>query len=279
MTEKNIKNKYLIFLDIDGTLIAPNQEPNSPDLPMLIDRMSREGFLFGLNSNRSFEDIVDIYSLFHLNGPLILENGSYFLENLRSKKNVLGKDLNAMGVISKKVLEMFIQEKKIACEFFIGDTVEVVKSERLNSIPLLIALNSFRKYTGSIHIYKFGIRDYKLAERLADFLRNYFKEEKIDMLVECPKSFGNVIFWSSKVSKGRALKEVKGKYSDYKIVMIGDDLADLETMSSVNCFFTVGNAQRKVKASADYVSKNFYTKGVIDILKYIKQDGITYDKK
>lgn len=262
-------NKILIFIDIDGTLIKPNQKPNSKLLPSIIKTMIKKGFLFGLNSNRSFQDILPIYKQFQLNGPTILENGVYFKKNDQSKKIFLAKHPLKLRGITKQALHDFIQKFNIKCKFIFGDTVKLIKSNKLNSIPLAIIANGFREYTGSVHIYQYGKRDTKLAIKLNDFLKNYFAKQKLNMSVEMPKSFGNVVFWPKEINKGKAMKMVKKYYKKYEFIMIGDDLADLETLKEIKYFFAVGNAQDEVKVKADFVANQKYTKGVIEAIKYL----------
>lgn len=262
-------SKILIFLDIDGTLIKPNQKPNSKQLPDVIKKMAAKGFLFGLNSNRSLQDVLHIYKQFQLNGPIILENGVYFKKNDRSRKIFLIKHPLRFRSITKQTLHEFIQKFNIKCKFILGDTVKLIKSNKLNSIPLAIIANGFREYTGSVHIYQYGKRDTKLSIKLNDFLKNYFAKQKLNMSVEMPRSFGNVVFWPKEINKGKAMKMVKKYYKKYEFIMIGDDLADLKTLKEIKYFFAVGNAQDEVKAKADFIANQKYTKGVIEAIEYL----------
>jgi len=233
--------------------------------------MSKTGMLFGLNSNRSFQDIKKIYKKFRLNGPVILENGVYFKKNIESKKIFLIKNPLRLKRFSAQIIKEFIKKHGIDCEFFFGDTVKFIKSKKVKIAPLAILVNGFRDYTGSVHIYQYGKRDLIIAKKLSNFLKNYFKKHKFNLAVECTKSFGNVIFYPKKIDKRKALQKIKKYYNDYDFVMIGDDLADVMVRNEVKYFFAVGNAQEQVKAKADFVAKQTYTKGVIEILNYLKK--------
>ena len=272
----NKNKKLLIFLDIDGTLIQSNQKPNSQKLPTIIKKLSKKGILFGLNSNRSFHDTKEIYRQFELNGPIFLENGVYFKKTENSKRIFLIKNLLKLKKISKQATKSFIEKHKINCNFFYGNTVKFIKSNKLKSIPLAILVNSFREYTGSVHIYKYGKRELLLAKKLTVFLKSYFKKNNLSLLVENPKAFGNIVFWPKGIDKGIALQKAKKYYRSYDFVMIGDDLADLETLKRTKYFFAVGNAQKEVKEKADFCSQETYTKGVIEILHLIDN---SFDKK
>lgn len=267
--------KYLIFLDIDGTLIQENQQPNSTQLPKIIQRLAKKGFLFGLNSNRSFEDIIVIYRKFSLNGPMILENGVYFKSNIKSRRRFLTDYHPQIRNIASRGIKQFISDNKIDGFFKCTDTVDALTSDKYSSEKTTFLLNTFRLYTGSIHILKGKKRDRAMAQKLCKYLQKFFMQEGYMMSITVPKAYGNVIFWPKGTSKQQAIDRIKGKYSSYDIIMIGDDIADKQTLESVDFFFTVGNAAPDVKKTATYVAKAFYTKGVIEILQYItKNDRI-----
>jgi len=55
----------LIFLDIDGALLDARYMSNDPDLTLYITQLQTEKeYVFGLNSNRSLEDILPIAKAF-----------------------------------------------------------------------------------------------------------------------------------------------------------------------------------------------------------------------
>lgn len=259
--------KLLIFLDIDGTLIQPNQKPNTNKLPSLIKRLSRKGILFALNSNRSLEDVEPIYKKFSLNGPMILENGVYFIDN--GKRKILIKDAKSIRQRITRIVKDFTVENDLKCEVLCTDTVRVIKSVGLKKNPFVILVNSYRKYTASIHIYRYGVHDRELAKKLTGYMKRYFRTEELSLHVESPASFGNIVVFPKGADKGKALKEIKKYYPGYVFYMIGDDLADLKTLREIKSFFAVGNAQQEVQKKASYTSSFTYTEGVVDILEYL----------
>jgi hydroxymethylpyrimidine pyrophosphatase-like HAD family hydrolase len=165
----------------------------------------------------------------------------------------------------------FTKSKRLDCKILVGDTVELIKSGGVARLPLIFLLNKHRKYTCSVHIYRHGKRDPDLSRRLALFLRKYFKDNDLSLVVENPKSFGNVIFWHKGVDKGMAFRKIKKYYPDYEFIMIGDDLADLKTLKEVKYFFSVNNAQEIVKQKSDYVASEEYTRGVVEALRYLRR--------
>jgi HAD superfamily hydrolase (TIGR01484 family) len=262
--------KHLIFLDIDGTLIQPNQKPNSMKLTPLIKHLSKKGVLFGLNSNRSIEDVRPLYKQFHLNGPLVLENGVFFL--FKKQKVMLLKKTKAITPLITQIVQDFILFKQLNCKVVCLDTVAFITSKKKTSIPLIIVINKYRQYTSSIHILRFGVHDKVLAKELCDYISTYFKRNRLQLTAESPQSFGNIVITPNKVNKGTALKALQAHLSNYQFHMIGDDPADLETSRWITSFFAVGNAGKEVKEKSDYISKKKYTQGVVDILEYFEKE-------
>jgi len=260
--------KTLIFLDIDGTLIKPDQTINDRRLPSSIRRLSKRGFLFGLNSNRSLEDVLPIYRRFHLNGPIVLENGTYFI--FRKKKVFLIKNQKHITPrFVEGLLRSFVKQNKLDAVISVNDSVKVLASSTTNTTPLLFLANKYRKFTGSIHILRYGKRDRVLAQKLVSFIKRKFRRDKLDFTVTRTETFGNVIFYPKQSSKGLALQRLKKYYRNYHFYMIGDELSDFKAIHPIGSFFTVGNAAPKVKKVAQYIAKDTYTKGVVETLSYL----------
>ena len=69
-----MNSRKLIFLDIDGTLLDSSYASNDENLSEIIKKLQDSGkYVFGLNSNRSIEDMLPIARDFSINGPLIGE--------------------------------------------------------------------------------------------------------------------------------------------------------------------------------------------------------------
>lgn len=262
-------SRTLVFLDIDGTLIMENQQPNTDQLPRVIKSISDKHIYCGLNSNRALEDVVDIYQKFGLNSPIILENGVYYLNSLDDEPHFLINNPVDVSTVSKNALVRFLATRKDDIHFECVDSTKVIVDGSYKNYDCAIYLNEFRKFTGSIHVYSKGKRDPKLASEIKIFLDEYFKDIELDMTVLVPPAFGNLVFWPSTASKGNALRVMREQDPSLIMYMIGDDLGDLDTMSQVNGFYTIANAQPEVKKKANYVSAFEYTQGVVDILERI----------
>jgi HAD superfamily hydrolase (TIGR01484 family) len=272
MHKKSNPRKNIFFLDIDGTLITPSQKTNTRSLPALIRKLSKKGVCFGLNSNRSIEDLTSIYKKFSLNGPIIAENGVYYKSSISGKKNFLiPQPPDKIKEITYMSIKKFIENEKIKPIFKMGDSTKIISSKKMNMDSPLIIANGYRLYTGNIHLYNNRKRDPALAQRLKIFLEKEFKIKKLSLRVESSRIFSNVMFCPQKADKGNAVRELKKIYTNSKFYMAGDDVGDLETLKYIDGFFAVGNAEKKVKESAAFTSAQEYTKGVLDILRHFEK--------
>lgn len=269
--------KLLFFLDIDGTLILENQKPNTHKLSLFLKRFkNNRQILFGLNSNRSIQDIKPIYKQFNLNGPVIAENGIYFKKNLNSKAILLiKKPPQLLPEITKKTLREFCQKSGEPIIFKITDTVKALAKIKQNKGKIIL-MNKFRKFTTSLHIFNQGKRDVVFARQVKRYLKKSNLSRKLKVEVKISEVFSNILIQSKLIDKGEALIKLRRYYPDYRFITIGDDESDLRVMKNVDLVCAVGNATAKFKKSAHLVAKQPYTKGVLEIIKHCLKARIIY---
>lgn len=261
--------KILFFLDIDGTLILENQKPNTDKLQKFIKKLkNNQKVLFGLNSNRSIEDLTPIYKKFNLNGPLIVENGIYFKKGLKDKEIFL---LNSPPFLLPKIIRekirSFCKASTEPIHFEITNTVKALKKLRKNRGKVIL-MNKFRKYTASLHTFNNGQRDYQLAKEIKEYLENDNALKKLKLEINISEVFSNVLIQTMLINKGKALSKLRQFYPGYRFIMIGDDENDLTVINNVDVVAAVNNATKKFKKQADIIAKQSYTKGVLEIIKY-----------
>lgn len=252
-------NKALIFLDIDGTLLRPNYTTNSEKVPDTISLLSKKGFLFCLNSNRSWTDLKPIVKKFHINGPVIGENGAFFI--FKNKTHKLTKN-----PLSPKLVLKILKHLSVSRNASVIHTDTVRYSwKKLERKPLAWVINKYRNYTASIHVRCFGEMNLKAAKKLAHQLKQILGQ---NYTITVSPIFCNVLITPKDCDKGTGITALKNKFfRTEKFIMIGDDSADLSTHHVVHEFYAVGNAETKLKKRALYTAQNTYTKGVQEILQ------------
>lgn len=259
-----MKNKVIIFLDIDGTLLDELYKPNSQRLPTLIKKRQKQGFEFGINSNRSLEDLAPIAESFRLNGPIIAENGCFEF-TLKKQIPTLLANVNHIKPILDKILVQIARKNK--AEIIWTDTVNFGKKEAIKC-EIVYAVNKFRLYTASIHVWKNGVRSKKEADILAKKISAY-PQITAKYNIEVTKSFFNIIITPKDVTKLTGLRAIKSRFPKTKFIGIGNGVEDLKLAVELDYFFTVENADKATKKGALYVSKFPYTLGVEDIVENI----------
>lgn len=259
---KNINE--IIFLDIDATLLDEYQKTNSNKIPYLSKVLKNKKILLGINSNRSIEDILPVVKKFKINGPVIVENGSYML--YQKKKNIFtNTKINELQKQIIKIVQLFCRLNSINYSF--TDSVKFIKNIKKNKNTICIQ-NKFRKYTVSLHVFTGNMRNLKLAQKLLNCVKKQLQGNNKYKVVFSKKS-GIITISPKDIGKIKALKILKNIYSKIPFIMIGNGIEDLKTKKVVRKFYTVQNAEKRVKEKADYIALNSYTKGVVEILNKI----------
>jgi HAD superfamily hydrolase (TIGR01484 family) len=260
-----LANKNLIFLDIDGTLLTPRYKPNSKLVPYYINKLSKKGCLFCINSNRSKEDLVTVIETFGINGPAIGEGAAFFIFKNRQYP------IFSQAPITRTIFQALLSASEaLPAKIITADTVHF-SWRTLASEPRAWVVNKYRKYTASIHVRTHGKPDLLQARKLARLLKTRIPSR---YQIQVSSTFCNVLIHPSETDKGKALTYMRRHYfPNAHIVMIGDDAADLSAKKAADSFYAVGNAETKLKKNAAFVAKSQYTKGVVEILKHIDRYG------
>lgn len=268
-------SKYLITLDVDGTLLDNNYRSNSPTINSVIGQLTREGHVFIINSNRSLEDMQSVARLFELRGLLIGENGCFIYNQETGATEILLSEAGqkCMREIRTRVWPL-IEKKFPGAKFMIGDTTDINKHIDAQDIPAgcdtIFIMNEFREYSISVHAKKIAngrmARDVALARLLFEAIDAEIKEHGWPARAEYTESYANVLVLPTEVSKPQALHRAAEHYPNYEIVVIGDDAADKPVRDEIDFFFVVNNATPEAKSTADYVAEQPITKGVEEIL-------------
>ncbi|MBI2624626.1 HAD family phosphatase [Candidatus Parcubacteria bacterium] len=250
----------LVFIDVDGTLLRHDYTSTSDRIPGLIKTLVKRGYLFCLNSNRSSRDLLPIAKQFGINGPLIAENGVYWL--WRGKRHLFVEGIRSIRPILRAALRETAQTT--GANVLFADTTHY-SWQKLSRTKLAWVANKFRDWTGSIHVRHYGHHDIRGAKALARLL-NQSLGNQYDIRVS--PIFTNVLVTPRGCDKGRALAILMRRhFPGSHVIMIGDDAADATTRRVVDALYAVANAEPQVKRQADSVARLPYTRGVVEILR------------
>ncbi len=210
-------SKYLITLDVDGTLLDNNYRANSPTINSVIEQLTREGNIFIINSNRSLEDMQSVARLFDLRGQMIGENGSFIYDQATGSMEILLSDEGQRQINEMRAqVWPLIEQKFPSAKFMIGETTDINKHIDVQDVPAgcdsVFIMNEFRKYSISVHAKKIEnglmVRDVDLARRLFDVVSAAINEKGWQLRAEYTDSYANVLVVPTAVSKPQALHRV-----------------------------------------------------------------------
>lgn len=274
-----------IILDIDGTLLESDYSVSYPQVVSTIRKLSQRGVAFSLNSNRSIEDILPVAKKFGIEGPLVVENGVYYV--------LAADNYQPQYLVSKETSERFAHDKYeferelqsiLRSKYPQGvhwesvDTVRLISSAERQTYAegeVVVANNQYRKYTTSAHVY---IQRHGKLEKLTDQeLGDICEKLEVwcdtrDMVVSKGVGFSNILAGSRETSKTTAVKALREMYPTHTFVSIGNEKGDGAMLQDNGVFYAVANATEDAKSIATYISSYPTSKGVDDILRNILRE-------
>lgn len=265
--------RTMILLDIDGTLVDTEYKVNSDSIFGTIKALEDKGIIFSLNSNRALEDLLPAYKKFGLNGFIIGENGAFsVVPNQQPSRYVKDGEITVLLERIPKLLK----SRFPGSEFLAKDTVAFLQKPEKNDAKILFVSNKFRKYTMSIFVGRVEkgifVRDLKLLKQASELVAAEIKALGAEFDVVTSLTSGNLLINPKSCSKATTLKKiVDEQYEGYEVVMISDD-ENSGMIGSVDRFYTISNANERVKAAAVCVSEYDHAKGVEDILRNVVLD-------
>ncbi|MBT5338722.1 HAD family phosphatase [Candidatus Falkowbacteria bacterium] len=273
--------KYLITLDVNGTLLDTKYRSTSPTINSVIDQLEDEGHTFLLNSNRSQEDLMHVAKIFSLRGPMIAENGCFIYNQETGAVNDL-VSLETKEQLQKvqHLIHCIIEKHYPDALFFEGDTTDINKHIDVQEIPqdkkYVFIMNEFRRFTISIHVKRIEdnkfVADLDKAKEFHEHVKKEIFENNLKFKSEYTKPFANLLVCPTEYNKVAAFRELARQYPKHIKVVITDDAMDNPMRSEIDYLFVVGNASIEAKEVADFIAREEITKGVEEIL--LKIDGL-----
>jgi len=267
--------KYLITLDVNGTLLNTDYRSTSPTINGVIDQLQKEGHTFILNSNRAFEDLDCLSKLFGIKGPIITENGCFIskpnipkhidLVSLQTKE-----ELQKVHYIIHEVIKNYFPETL----FFKGDSTDINKHLDIQEIPEnkkhIFIMNEYRRFTISIHVKKIEgnklVRDIETVKLFHQYVNEEVQKQDYNFKIEYTEPFANLLICPTENTKQKAFQTLIKDYPKHLNIFITDDALDKPSQNEIDYFFVVGNASNEAKEMANYVASENITKGVEEIL-------------
>jgi Cof subfamily protein (haloacid dehalogenase superfamily) len=230
--------KYLIFLDLDGTLLDKSSSLSTNTVSR-IKEITNSGHKVIITTGRSFESSKLFYHTLKLTTPIITDNGATIFFSVDDKvvpnfeyfeKSEIKKiyDIfepyyysafisyngytNAFGPLYNKYLSIFPPNEK---DYFRFPKIEEIFYEKVNTIILFIPNEKYEEFKEEFN---------KKISKSISFRKwpDYESECAIEIYL-------------AHINKGYAVKNIIKYYNnDFKTIALGDGLNDLEMLKSVD---------------------------------------------
>lgn len=248
-----MKNKYVILIDVDGTLVESGTREVSK---MVIDSLKyakEKGNILAIATGRS------------VNTSLMVKGSNYFdyiaclmgsvIYSIKENK-VIYEDKNKMdNQYIKPLIEYFINSGK---EWTYKDDKEDKSTMDISKLE-----NRFNaKIVSKEEVFE-DIKNDKIFQLLAckELIDDKIKNKFADLdFVFMPGDYYDILKKGN--SKANVVKYFKAKFPEYKIVAIGDSNNDIPMLKTADISVAMGNAKSNVKNLCKYQTKTLTEDGV-----------------
>lgn len=267
------KQKFLIAIDLDGTLIQHFDQIDKKSFKYL-KKITKKHYVV-LATGRPYRSTKKYYDLLKLKTPIVNYNGAL----VHNPSDLLFP--KHMETINRQHIFTIIRDNK--------DIILNIFSEVEDDIYLWKQDDSIKHYLhkdgGNLHIGEFEeilhenpngaivFSKNGSESKLANYISNKFTNE---FKIRFWKSDSFVIseIYSHNTSKAVGLKHI-AEYYDIKIkntIAIGDGHNDIEMIEYVNTGIAMGNSHSELLAKANILTDTVDNHGVYKVLKKLKKE-------
>lgn len=268
----------LLALDIDGTLLNDNRHVTDVTMAA-IQRATEAGVYVTLCTGRSISTAAHVACRLPLNAPLIL-NGGALIYDSHWRRALYIRNLH-----KSTALHAVHQLRSLACyplvyaplpesQYFYYDAYDPDNVSFLQYIE---------KNTGRAHevedIARLLDQDVAMVaitdrvariQELAPSIRHQLQETTVTLEVSpLDRAYCHVTITPQGVSKGHGLRELSILLGVdlSETIAVGDNLNDLDMLSTAGLGVAMGNATPETKAQADYVTGSNNENGVAQVVE------------
>lgn len=261
-------NRKVIVSDLDGTLFNSDEEGSkvSQELIKEIQKFKKKGNIFTIATGRPQETALEVAKAVGINAPYITNNGAKVID-------IDGREIYSQEFSLEEWIPFLQNLDELGASIIIthsGKTFCLRRTERISlyekkeNTQCIEFTREILKQIQNVHkILVIGeVKKYKEAWSK---LENSIQEEFRYMISE--DDYFEIL--KNNVSKGNGLKILKKHLgiNDNQVISIGNHMNDKELIEEAHIGYAVANATVGLKNIADYVTRNEYEKGVIEIIR------------
>lgn len=265
--------KYLVFMDLDGTLLASDHKHISPRTKETIESLQQKGVIFYIATGRMYELAKITQRLLNPDVRMITSNGAVF-------DGANGREVTKLGVEAVDLAYKVTAKYQLPMMLFTPE-----KAYFTRKIPDFIAQNAgnFDDAFGYREIK--GLSDLKKVENeitngvilsrgsMDELDQARVKLNASGLLRVSSSGPDNIEMIPLNTDKGTAVKQIQQEQGvDYDHTFVfGDGMNDVGMMKEAKMSVAMGNGLEEVKKQANYVTSTNLEDGLAVFLeKYFK---------
>lgn len=263
--------KYLVFMDIDGTLLTDHQYV-SKRTKATIERLQHRDVQFYIATGRMYKLAATVRDKLNDDVQLVTSNGAVF-------DGIAGREVTKLGGAAVELAYLVARRDNLPMMLFTPD-----KAYYTEQIPRFIARNAANFDAGVAAIGYEEIKSFSQLARIEDEITNgvILSREDISRLDAArEKLVGSKLLRVSSsnpsnleliplgVDKGTAVKQIQRELSvdAAHTFVFGDGMNDVGMMAEAHYSVAMGNALPQVKKVANYVTDTNYNDGLAKFLE------------
>lgn len=256
---------YVIFSDLDGTLLNDNKEICSANADA-IKYFIENGGRFSIATGRPIQAVLKYIENLKIDMPLITCNGGVIYD-YNNKKIVKSHFLeDHKKALADKILRDF---DDVEVEVFCGNDLYILRDTGMSQRPGALLLNVIHDIPENI--YSLGWNRILLCapKEILDQIEKNFEIKYNTKLIRSDETLFEIM--PDGISKGKALSEIISTYNlnKSKVIACGDEMNDIELLSECGIACVPVNGSETVKKRADFITCDNNTGIITDVIKII----------
>lgn len=240
---------YLLVSDMDATLLT-NKHKVSDGNREAIEYFTKNGGMFTVATGRMHKAVREFADNLSINAPAILHNGAQIYD-FKENKTLSEKFIeDSRKPVIKRVYD---DMPELGLEIYSNDTIYVYRE-----------CFETKRFKNRNYDVVFGVPDHVWDEpwvkylligekKLIDYYEPIYRRDyDSGYAVRSGKKFLDIV--SGEASKGIALKELREITKAKTVIAVGDNMNDISMLEEADVSFAVENAEKSVKAIADFVT-------------------------
>lgn len=250
-------DKYIIFVDVDGTLVKPRTNDMTRVVADEFERIKKDGHIIVIVTGRALADIYAIDGAKSASFAAALMGG--VVTDCKT-----GKIIKEPTVLPSDDVKRFVEEiEKAGLNWTYKNDYE----EKTYCDKYLICKFFCRKIDKNEFLE--DLKNNDICQLLVDKKMPQDIIDKFDMFdfFYMPADYYDVI--KKGFSKAEIVKYFAALHPDYKTVAIGDSDNDIAMLKQADISIAMGNANDDLKKMCDYVTEDYEHFGVAYAIKNI----------